>query len=112
MTEIYIYIALALYYFQDGPAQQQVKLCDACGHKAKHYCFQCKESLCESCMEAHQQEDMFRGHKTASLDKVAFCTTHEVLVVQRYCIDCSQPICTRCVISGHKGHKTEDLEKV
>lgn len=46
--------------------------------------------------------------KRAKMGKY-FCTTHPKHELDLYCADCKQPVCTKCAVTKHKQHTTEDI---
>ena len=89
--------------------------CDFCqDNDATMHCVECSENFCPSCSgghkrgkatAAHQQiplEDALAGNTTVK--RIPRCQKHIGYEVDTYCKTCSEAICARCILAGHKGH--------
>ena len=103
--------------------------CGFCKKKSAEisYCFDCEKLLCSDCLNAHEvfKTAAFQGHKVtpvkqfqaedyeALLKRKAFCSQkyHEREVTRFYCRACQTSICQICIVTDHKNHEIEPLEK-
>jgi len=97
-----------------GDINRVVK-CDGCGDEdATVHCVDCQEYFGPACLiphrrgklsAAHQQiplEDALAGNTTVK--RIPRCQKHIGYEVDTYCKTCSEAICARCILAGHKGH--------
>ena len=103
--------------------------CELCTrlNKAKAFCRQCSELICEKCVEAHRRmKKSFNGHKIVSFDELRrfcredilmnamfpyrSCKKHQQLM-KIYCFDCDSLVCNECAIETHFGHKYEYIKE-
>ena len=91
------------------------------------YCFDCEKLLCRDCVNVHElfRTAAFEGHKVtpvnqfhaedyeALLKRQAFCSQkyHEKEVIRFYCSVCQTCVCRICLVTDHKNHVIEPLEK-
>ena len=103
--------------------------CGVCKKKSVEisYCFDCEKLLCRDCVNAHElfRNAAFEGHKVtpvkqftaedyeALLKRKAFCSQkyHERKVTEFYCRVCETCVCQVCLVTDHKNHDIELLEK-
>lgn len=103
--------------------------CGICKKKSADisYCFDCEKLLCSDCVNAHElfRHAAFEGHKVtpvkqfqakdyeAMLKRQAFCSQkyHEREVTRFYCRNCQVCVCQVCLVTEHKNHDIEPLEK-
>ena len=103
--------------------------CGVCKKKSVEisYCFDCEKLLCCDCINAHEvfRNAAFEGHKVtpvkqftaedyeALLKRKAFCSQkyHERKVTEFYCRVCEACVCQVCLVTDHKNHDIEPLEK-
>ena len=103
--------------------------CGICKKKSAEisYCFDCEKLLCCDCVNAHElfKHAAFEGHKVtpvkqfqaedyeAMLKRQAFCSQkyHEREVTRFYCRNCESCVCQVCLVTEHKNHDIEPLEK-
>ena len=103
--------------------------CGVCKKKSAEisYCFDCEKLLCRDCVNAHEvfKTAAFEGHKVtpvkqfqaedyeAILKRQAFCSQnyHEREVTRFYCRVCQTCVCPICIVTDHKNHDIEPLEK-
>ena len=91
--------------------------CDICvfdnsSVRAQHYCVQCTKNMCENCSDRHAQNQMFKDHSTICIDIINVttleCKEHQE-EIKYYCSECSEILCTVCVISRHGEHQIKEL---
>ena len=91
------------------------------------YCFDCEKLMCSDCKNAHEvfKDAGFQGHKItpvkqfqaqdyeALLKRQSFCSQkyHERELTRFYCTECEMCVCQICIITEHKTHEVEPLEK-
>ena len=94
------------------------------------YCFDCEKLLCHECVNAHEAFQAataaFEGHKVtqveqfqaqdyeALLKRQSFCSQqfHQREVTRFFCLECQTCVCQVCIVTGHKNHIIDPLEKV
>ena len=97
---------------------QNVVLCDLCDKSTHQFCNSCQVSLCETCLKQHREDFQSLIHDIVPfLDRkiqlvCPECQHHPGQRCEANCLQCSEPVCFRCVISGpHKRHEIEELTK-
>ena len=93
-------------------------------------CFDCEKLLCHECVNAHEAFQAataaFEGHKVtqveqfqaqdyeALLKRQSFCSQqfHQREVTRFFCLECQTCVCQVCIVTGHKNHVIDPLEKV
>ncbi|XP_068701543.1 E3 ubiquitin-protein ligase TRIM71-like [Montipora foliosa] len=91
------------------------------------YCFDCEKLMCSDCKNAHEvfKDAGFQGHKITPvkqfqaqdyetlLKRQSFCSQqyHERELTRFYCTECEMCVCQICIITEHKTHEVEPLEK-
>ena len=97
---------------------QDVITCDLCDKPTQQFCNSCQVSLCETCVKSHKDQFKSLIHEIVPfLDRkiqlvCPECQLHPGQRCEANCLQCSEPVCFKCVISGpHKGHEVEELTK-
>ena len=103
--------------------------CGNCRKKSAEtsFCFECGKFMCPDCVNAHEllRNVAFEGHKVrpikhfqaqdyeALLKRQSFCFQqyHEREVTRFFCIDCQTCVCQICVVTDHKNHTFDPLDK-
>ena len=103
--------------------------CGNCRKKSAEtsFCFECGKFMCPDCVNAHEllRNVAFEGHKVrpikhfqaqdyeALLKRQSFCSQqyHEREVTRFFCIDCQTCVCQVCVVTDHKNHTVDPLDK-
>ena len=103
--------------------------CGNCRKKSAEtsFCFECGRFMCPDCVNAHEllRNIAFEGHKVrpikhfqaqdyeALLKRQSFCSQqyHEREVTRFYCIDCQTCVCQVFVVTDHKNHTVDPLDK-
>ena len=93
------------------------------------YCFDCEKLLCHECVNAHEAFQAaaaaFEGHKVTPvkqfqagdyetlLKRQSFCSQqyHQREVTRFFCLECQTCVCKLCIVSHHKNHSIDPLEK-
>lgn len=98
-------------------AAQNYLECDSCeGHPAQYFCKMCAGHLCVWCKSKHGYKKITRNHEIVSLTSnnedmldILYCADHTKKKLECYCIQCSEPVCTDCIIQSHNGHSVKSL---
>ena len=103
--------------------------CGSCRKKSAEtsFCFSCGKFLCPDCVNAHEllRNVAFDGHKVrpikhfqaedyeALLKRQSFCSQqyHEREVTRFFCLDCQTCVCQVCVVTDHRNHAIDPLDK-
>ena len=103
--------------------------CGNCRKKSAEtsFCFECGKFMCPDCVNAHElmRNIAFEGHKVrlikhfqaqdyeALLKRQSFCSQqyHEREITRFFCIDCQTCVCQVCVVTDHKNHTVDPLDK-
>lgn len=103
--------------------------CGSCRKKSAEtsFCFECGKFMCPDCINAHEllRNVAFQGHKVrpikhfqaedyeALLKRQSFCSQqyHEREVTRFFCIDCQTCVCHVCVVTDHRNHSFDPLDK-
>ena len=103
--------------------------CGNCRKKSAEtsFCFECGKFMCPDCVNAHEllRNVAFEGHKVrpikhfhaqdyeALLKRQSFCSQqyHEREVTRFFCIECQACVCQVCVVTDHKNHTVDPLDK-
>ncbi|XP_039598409.1 tripartite motif-containing protein 16-like protein [Polypterus senegalus] len=89
--------------------------CDACTGKkfrAVKSCLTCPASYCQIHLKPHFEGDALKHHKLVDADgnlKKKLCAKHQKSL-EIFCKTDEMCICMMCVVTGHKNHKTVELE--
>ncbi|XP_036599779.1 transcription intermediary factor 1-beta-like [Trichosurus vulpecula] len=94
--------------------------CTSCEDNAPatSYCVECSESLCETCVEAHQRVKYTKDHTIRSTDPAKspdgehtiYCSVHKYQPLALFCESCDTLTCQDCQLSAHKDHQYQFLE--
>ena len=100
------------------PWVQDVITCDVCNKPTQQFCNSCQVSLCNPCSKNHIDQLKFLMHDIVPfLDRkiqlvCPECQHHPGQRCEANCLQCSEPVCLKCIISGpHKEHEVEELTK-
>ena len=103
--------------------------CGSCTKQSTEtsFCFECGRFMCPGCCDAHEilRKMAFEGHRVtaikqfkvkdydALLKRPSFCSQkyHEKEATKFVCVDCKICICQICIITEHKNHSIESLDK-
>ncbi|XP_062582649.1 E3 ubiquitin-protein ligase TRIM45-like [Saccostrea cucullata] len=97
-------------------AQHYVE-CEHCEENpAQFLCKTCPGHLCESCKAEHEKRKITSNHEIIHLHKnkegtmgLLYCGKHTVNKLEWYCSPCKEPVCSKCLMESHNGHKLHDL---
>ena len=62
----------------------------------------CRDLLCSSCVDKHNEIEQFKDHKF-----VEICHTHPEGILSHICLKCMEVICTLCILAHHSDHEKE-----
>lgn len=102
---------------------QSVMPCDTCENVAEHLCKTCHDKLCSRCKGIHTKSKSSFDHEVTLLTleslsllydvpSVQVCRSHPGFRTNVCCKECEIPICEKCLVFEHNGHKvilTEEL---
>ena len=105
-----------------GKVEAKCEMCS--GDRAKAFCRQCTQFICDECVKQHHRMKVFAGHKIVSLDELKegvkeiimeesplqVCKEHDE-AMKIYCFDCNCLICRDCTIEDHSGHNHKFVKK-
>ncbi|KAL3886957.1 hypothetical protein ACJMK2_026913 [Sinanodonta woodiana] len=95
-------------------------LCDPCSSEeqsiiAMGFCVECREYLCESCINAHKKIKIAKGHRILTIDEISkspdiimnlnvssSCTIHTDKEIEYFCKDHKTVCCVKCSIIDHR----------
>ncbi|XP_061180627.1 E3 ubiquitin-protein ligase TRIM45-like [Saccostrea echinata] len=94
--------------------------CENCEENpAQFLCKTCPGHLCETCKREHETRKITKNHEVIHihLDRentlgLLYCAEHTVNKVEWYCSPCKEPVCTKCLMESHNGHRMKELDKV
>ncbi|XP_062605414.1 E3 ubiquitin-protein ligase TRIM9-like [Saccostrea cucullata] len=94
--------------------------CENCEENpAQFLCKTCPGHLCEKCKTEHEARKITKTHDIMHMhinreDRMGliYCAKHTVNKLEWYCSPCKEPVCSKCLIESHNGHKLEELEKM
>ncbi|XP_048751003.1 tripartite motif-containing protein 45-like isoform X2 [Ostrea edulis] len=94
--------------------------CENCEENpAKFLCKTCPGHLCVSCKSEHERRKITQNHdiihlasEKGDMMELLYCSEHRTKKLECYCSPCQKPVCTRCIIETHNGHKVETLATV
>ncbi|XP_062601242.1 E3 ubiquitin-protein ligase TRIM71-like [Saccostrea cucullata] len=94
--------------------------CENCEENpAQFLCKTCPGHLCETCKTDHETKKITKNHEIIHLHKnkegtmgLLYCGKHTVNKLEWYCSPCKEPVCSKCLIEFHNGHKLDDLAAI
>lgn len=109
------------------------KVCTSCEDEsaASSYCTNCREWLCDACVQAHQRVKVTRDHVIKSMEeyekdtelngenkpatspgqKPLFCKMHPREQLQLFCATCDKLTCRDCQLVEHKDHRYQFINE-
>lgn len=90
--------------------------CDTCENTAEHLCRTCHDRLCDRCKYIHCRSKASFYHEVVQLTSEALnlshefpsscvCKNHQMYPATVGCRDCEIPVCEKCLVGEHNGHK-------
>ena len=109
----------------DKPVAKKL-LCDNCVSEdtAKSRCNECGMNLCQFCAEFHKRSRLLKNHELLNMEELEFnpgvqeiaekvqCSKHKKEIIRLFCKTCQTTACRDCIITDHRQHDSEFLEKV
>ena len=94
-------------------AEDDFKRCTICKEEGQNvtgvqYCISCSNVMCDNCLVIHDREMKQHVNVPLEYDKV-ICKTHKTRFVNRYCLQCSTPVCMLCIMRGHSQHESVEF---
>jgi len=109
------------------------RLCTSCEDEsaASSHCIQCREWLCDTCVQAHQRVKVTRDHVIKSKEeyekdselkeqarpatspdqKPLFCKMHPHEQLRLFCATCDKLTCRDCQLVEHKDHRYQFIDE-
>ena len=109
------------------------RICTSCedDSAASSYCIQCREWLCDTCVQAHQRVKVTRDHTIKSMEeyekdselkeqnkpatspdqKPLFCKMHPHEQLRLFCATCDKLTCRDCQLVEHKDHRYQFIDE-
>ncbi|XP_048740876.2 uncharacterized protein LOC125654829 [Ostrea edulis] len=97
---------------------QEVITCDLCVNPTQQFCNSCQVSLCVECVSKHVENFKFQTHDivpfTKRKIKLVFsdCKIHINERCEAHCQKCNVPVCLKCILGPHNGHKYGDMSDI
>lgn len=96
-------------------------------------CVECREKLCDGCVDAHKKVRLTRAHRILTLGdeqssdigddavrsmmlstllaRSSSCADHPDGDLRLYCVDCEAAICFVCFVESHRQHQCVDVNR-
>ncbi|KAL3884081.1 hypothetical protein ACJMK2_030303 [Sinanodonta woodiana] len=99
------------------------RLCNSCRYEnmsepAVHFCFECKEALCETCLKFHRKLSDTKEHKTININEISNnlenlfklgngfgCPKHVSKEIEYFCRNHDILCCATCLFNQHRDCK-------
>ncbi|XP_056002566.1 E3 ubiquitin-protein ligase TRIM71-like [Ostrea edulis] len=97
---------------------QDVITCDFCDNPTPKFCNICQVSLCVDCVSKHVEKFKSLAHDivpfTKRKIKLVFpdCEIHPNERCEAHCKKCDVPVCLKCILGSHNGHRYEDMSDI
>ncbi|XP_048740317.2 uncharacterized protein LOC125654400 [Ostrea edulis] len=92
---------------------QEIITCDLCAKPTRKFCNNCQVSLCVECVSKHVDKLDSLPHDIVPFKdrKVPFpeCEFHSNQRCEAHCQQCDVPVCLKCMLGPHNGHKVKDM---
>uniref|UniRef100_A0A8C4STN8 Tripartite motif-containing protein 16-like n=1 Tax=Erpetoichthys calabaricus TaxID=27687 RepID=A0A8C4STN8_ERPCA len=95
-----------------GPGDVECDFCTGKKFRAVKSCLTCPASYCQTHLQPHYEVAILKHHKLVDPDrnlKEKLCEKHQKSL-EIFCKTDDSCICMMCVVTGHNGHKTVELE--
>ena len=102
--------------------RRKTEVCGECEQSGaiRSFCSDCKNYLCNECVQLHERLKTFRGHRVTPIEKITaatlqsckvqYCTAHKQEALKLYCETCMQLICRDCTLVKHRQHNYKFVE--
>lgn len=103
--------------------KDQDRNCDLCveNRPGEARCVECKESMCNFCVQAHRRSKASKHHTIIMLDEHKAkdletplgdkCSHHDEDLAY-FCRPCDAPVCKVCRATDHRGHRTRPVSVI
>ncbi|XP_048742724.2 uncharacterized protein LOC125656172 [Ostrea edulis] len=95
---------------------KEVITCDLCVKPTQQFCNNCQLSLCVDCVSKHVDKLKYQPHRIVHFKdrKVAFpeCEFHSNQRCEVHCQQCDVPVCLKCMLDLHNGHRVKDMPEI
>ncbi|XP_048749119.2 E3 ubiquitin-protein ligase TRIM71-like [Ostrea edulis] len=97
---------------------QDIITCDLCDNTTQQFCNSCQVSLCVDCVSKHVEKFKSLAHDivpfTKRKIKLVFndCEIHSDERCEAHCKKCDVPVCLKCILGPHNGHKYDDMSEI
>ncbi|XP_056001467.1 uncharacterized protein LOC130046503 [Ostrea edulis] len=99
-----------------NPQAQEVITCDLCVKPTQQFCNNCQLSLCVDCVSKHVDKLKYQPHDIVHFKdrKMDFpeCEFHTNQRCEAHCQQCDVPVCLKCMLGPHNGHKVKDMPEI
>ncbi|XP_048743729.2 uncharacterized protein LOC125657116 [Ostrea edulis] len=101
-----------------NPQAQEVITCDLCVKPTQQFCNSCQLSLCVDCVNKHVDKLKYQQHDIVHFKdrkiQLVFpeCELHTNQRCEAHCQQCDVPVCLKCMLGPHNGHKYEDMSDI
>ena len=94
--------------------------CEESSGPLSSYCTNCRNYLCNECVQLHKRVKAYRGHEITSTQEISaatlqshvthYCTIHKQEALKLYCVTCMRLICRDCTLVEHRQHDYKFVE--
>ncbi|XP_048738767.2 E3 ubiquitin-protein ligase TRIM71-like [Ostrea edulis] len=97
---------------------QEVITCDICVKPTQQFCNNCQLSLCVDCVSKHVDKFKYQPHDIVHFKdrkiQLVFpeCEFHTNQRCEAHCQQCDIPVCLKCMLGLHNGHKYGDMSDI
>ncbi|XP_055998839.1 E3 ubiquitin-protein ligase TRIM71-like [Ostrea edulis] len=101
-----------------NPQAQEVITCDLCVKPTQQFCNSCQVSLCVDCVNKHVDKLKYQQHDIVHFKdrkiQLVFpeCEFHSSQRCEVHCQQCDVPVCLKCIVGPHNGHKVKDMPEI
>ena len=94
--------------------------CEESSGPPRSYCTNCRNYLCNECVQLHKRVKAYLGHEITSTQEIStatvqshvthYCTIHKQEALKLYCVTCMRLICRDCTLVEHRQHDYKFVE--
>lgn len=112
---------------EDEEEKEEIHKCTACdeGEEASSFCLDCREWLCDQCVDAHKRVRVTKDHTISPKSelkkddeppvtkgqKSMFCRIHKHEPLKLFCETCDKLTCRDCQLLEHKDHRYQFMNE-